>query len=31
MQDAEGTLADLRLQLKGALRSRALLVAALLR
>lgn len=30
MQDAEGTVADLRMQLKGALRSRALLVAALL-
>ena len=30
MQDAEGTIADLRMQLKGALRSRALLMAALL-
>lgn len=30
MQDAEGTVADLRTQLKGALRSRALLMAALL-
>ena len=30
MQDAEGTIADLRLQLKAALRSRAMLMAALL-